>query len=196
MALDELPGDPYLGLLGEAYNTQLVATIRLLANRRGPASLRLLVVDAQDRALRNAEAALSLEPPILSLACRKGCHHCCWETVGVLAPEAIHLADELRGRLTEVELSALRRRATRRGAQLRDVDRSARSQLRLPCALLKDRCCSAYGHRPLACRWALSPGLQACLDLMVHRTTPFLWMEEVRYQPIQEVWRGRAGRPP
>jgi len=25
---------------------------------------------------------------------------------------------------------------------------------------------------------------------MVHRTIPFLRMEEVRYQPIQEVWRG------
>lgn len=191
---EELYADPYLELLAKAYQSQHEATIRILKADRGPEAIRELMEDAIARANRYADEALQIEPPTQPLACRKGCSHCCFATVGVVAPEVIYLAEELRARLPTEELAALTERSARLSQRLQQLERGPKLDARVPCALLRDGSCSAYESRTLTCRWACSPSLQSCLDLLVHRTKKMLEMEDVRYQPTQEVWRGlRAG---
>jgi hypothetical protein len=186
--------DRYLRLLSGAYLKQQSASVRILNAHSGSNAIRHLARDAHSRAHRCAGAGLRITPPSHSLACGKGCYHCCWSTVGVVAPDAIYMADELRTQLPEGEFSALAERSARLARRLQRMDRREKLSARLPCSLLKDGACSSYDHRPLVCRWACSPTLRACHDHLVHRTTSFLEMEGVRYQPTQEVWRGlRAG---
>ncbi len=186
--------DPYLELLSKAYRDQQAGTTEILQTLAGPEAIRKLMEDAGTRADHYAAEALSISPPTEPLACRKGCGHCCWSTVGVMAPEVIHLAERLRTTLSEEEFAALREMAESHAARLQAMDRGERLRARVPCALLRDGACSAYQHRPLVCRWACSSNLQSCLDHLVHQKTAYLEMEGVRYLPTQEVWRGkRAG---
>ncbi len=192
--IEETFGDPYLRLLSSAYHNQQAATIRIVREYRGSLAIRHLIEDALARADRCVDAAMQISPPLQPMACGEGCYHCCWATVGVTAPDVIYMADELRGRLSEDELAALHHRSVRLSRRLNGMGRGERLAARLPCALLRDGGCSNYRHRPLVCRWASSPSLQSCLDVLKYRTKRVLEMEEVRYQPIQEVWRGmRAG---
>ncbi len=177
-------------LLSVANRDQHAATHRILEELDGSTAIARLMGDAIARGGRHSAAALQLSMPVTPLACGKGCHHCCWATVGVIAPDAIYVADELRGRLPKDELDALRVRSGRLSRRLQRMDRGERLAARLPCLLLRDRACSSYHARPLVCRWACSPSLQACLDHLVHRSRSGLEMEDVRYQPTQEVWLG------
>lgn len=182
--------DPYLELLSEAYSGQRATTASILGSARDPAALHRLVEDAMARAGRCVREALRIDPPARAVACGKGCQHCCWATVGVLGPEVLFLAEGLRARLPEMDLELLKEASAGRARELLGRDRGGRLEARLPCALLQEGCCSAYPHRPLACRWAVSPSLPACLDHLVHRTSGFVKMEETLSQPIQQVWLG------
>lgn len=194
ISMEDALEDRYLRLLSSAYRNQQAASVRILREQVGPKAIRHLARDAHSRAHRSSHGALRVSPPLLPLACGKGCYHCCWATVGVVAPDAIYMADELRGRLPDDEFAILAERSARLARRLHRMDRRERLAARLPCSLLKDGACSNYEHRPLVCRWACSPSLKACHDHLVHRTTSALEMEDVRYQPTQEVWRGlRAG---
>jgi hypothetical protein len=105
--------------------------------------------DAVARADRYADAALRLSPPVQPLACGKGCRHCCWATAGVVAPDALYLADDLRVRLSGDEFKQLLEHSSRRARRLERMDRGERLAARLPCAPLQNGCCSSYDSRPL-----------------------------------------------
>jgi hypothetical protein len=187
-------GSPYQELLYDAFAGQQAATVRTLSDYRGMEAIHLLMEGAIARAARHTAEAVHLEPPLQQLACKKGCHHCCWATVGVVAPEVLFLAGELRRQLPPDGFSALQARSNRLRRTLRSMDRGARLEARMPCALVQGRVCSVYEARPLACRWTNSPSLQDCMDVLVRRSRVVLEMEEVRYQATQEVWQGlRAG---
>lgn len=191
MDISTLTGeDRYLELLDEAYRHQEASTSAILGAYKGPEAIRRLMEDAGFRAGRYSAECLRASPPEQPIACGKGCEHCCWATVGVVASEVIHLADRLRVALSEEDLARLKKSAENRAEQLRSMERGERLRARVPCALLWNGACSAYEHRPLVCRWACSPSLQSCLDHLVHRTSGYLQMEQVRYLPTQEVWRG------
>jgi hypothetical protein len=194
MAFQDDSDDFYLALLSEAFAGQRAETVATLSVCQGPEAISCLMEGVIARAGRYTTESLILEPPALDLACGKGCHHCCYATVGVLAPEVLFLADGLRGQLSTEDLSSLQARSNRLRRRLDSMDRGAKLDAHMPCALVQNRACSAYEARPLACRWTNSPSLQACLDILVHRSRAVLEMEEARYQPTQEVWQGlRAG---
>ena len=180
----------YLELLAEAYEAQQVSTTEILETLSGAEAIRRLMEHAAGHAGHYASECLEATPPQQPVACKKGCEHCCFSTVGVVASEVIHLADRLRAVLSEEDLARLRERAEDRAETLQAMSRGERLQARVPCALLRNGACSAYEHRPLVCRWACSSSLQSCLDHLVHKTTSYLEMEQVRYLPVQEVWRG------
>src|SRR5919198_935564 len=69
-----------------------------------------------------------------SLACRRGCAHCCHEYVPVSAGEAFRLADAVRRR-PEDERAALLRRLIATDARTRGRDGETRRRMRLPCPL-------------------------------------------------------------
>jgi hypothetical protein len=82
-------------------------------------------------------------------ACARGCSHCCHGRVEVTAPEVFLLARFLRRR-PDAERDA---HIARTAVSVQGMDRQARHQAKVPCALLDgDGTCSAYEARPLACR--------------------------------------------
>ena len=74
--------------------------------------------------------------PAGAVACRAGCDHCCYQSVGVTPPEALAIFDHLSRTLSDAQLGE--RRGARRRARARDaraVDRRAvlaRASLRVP----------------------------------------------------------------
>jgi hypothetical protein len=187
-------GGSYQDLLSDAFDGQRAATVQILNDFQGAEAIHLLMEETVVRAGRFTAVAAQLEPPTRDLACGKGCHHCCDATVGVVAPEVLFLAEHLRRHLTADDLASLHARSNRLRRRLNSMDRGARLEARMPCALVRHGACLAYVARPLACRWTNSPSLEDCMDVLVRRSRVVLEMEEVRYQPIQEVWQGlRAG---
>jgi Fe-S-cluster containining protein len=103
------------------------------------------------------------DPNGRQVACKEGCSWCCHQTVGIRAPEAIRIAEFLRG----MEDTAARDEML---AKLRDLDSTtrgisadARDKLRLACAFLKDGRCAIYSVRPLVCAEYTSFDVEDCI---------------------------------
>jgi Fe-S-cluster containining protein len=103
-------------------------------------------------AFARLEAAVAADPPARPLACARGCSFCCHIYVSATAPELFLLAEgvrawpeEKRRRFEDVLAAA--------ADKVRDLPTRERAALSVPCPLLgPDGACSAYVHRPLACR--------------------------------------------
>ncbi|MBY0508886.1 MAG: YkgJ family cysteine cluster protein [Rhodospirillaceae bacterium] len=89
-------------------------------------------------------------------ACAKGCFHCCTKLVMVTLPDIFRLAQAVRGKVIDITAAA--------EASRRITSGHAHNQA-LPCPVLTDQACSAYGHRPIPCRFLLSKSLDACLRI-------------------------------
>src|SRR5512133_3957290 len=107
----DISEERYLELLAQACSGQQASTTEIINARTGPETIRHLMEDASTRASHFATECLRTSPPAKPLACGKGCEHCCWSTVGVMATEAIHLAEQLRAALPEGEFAELREKA-------------------------------------------------------------------------------------
>ena len=129
--------------------------------------LALILRDTQikHRAIEAATYAATLFDATLAqekmgpVACGKGCFHCCTKLVMVTLPDIFRLARAVRGKaekVTEITAAAVQARAITQG-QSRDQ--------KLPCPVLTDQACSAYGARPIPCRYLLSQSLDACLRI-------------------------------
>ena len=101
--------------------------------------------------------SLARNPTDLALACGRGCNYCCHTFVSVLAPEVFRVAAWLR--VHQVDCISDLIQATDATANL-DLDQ--RHGAHFPCPLLKNGECSVYSVRPLVCRKAASPSVDAC----------------------------------
>jgi Fe-S-cluster containining protein len=101
-----------------------------------------------------------------SLACGRGCSHCCVQMVTVSAPEALFVAAQIRKR-TPAVAAMIAADARTRGLSLED-----RLQLRQKCPLLSQDLCSIYAGRPLGCRGFVSVNLNACIAAFDHGAAP------------------------
>jgi putative zinc- or iron-chelating protein len=110
---------------------------------------------------RIAEGALGLSPE-QPPACRPGCAHCCYQAVGVSAPEVFAIYDHLRASRKPDELDAAVRRIRDADDRTRGMTAAERLSPRLPCPFLEQERCSIYQVRPLACRGANSLDATAC----------------------------------
>lgn len=98
------------------------------------------------------------------LACAPGCNHCCRSPVGVVAAEAVLIAEVVDRTFSAPERSALAGRMERRKAALRDGD-----PLRtyLLCPLNAGGECMVYESRPYNCRMFHSFDVDACERVFV-----------------------------
>jgi len=120
------------------------------------------VIDAARLAHRLYDLSEKRHPPREPLSCKAGCDYCCYTFVGVSAPEAFLIADEIStGQSRNISRELFTDRA-RPLAGLSPGKRAASS--RLPCPFLEDRKCSAYSFRPLVCRKMSSYSVQDCID--------------------------------
>lgn len=141
-------------------------TEAIIARDRTPVGLVALVQNAID-ALDTLWRELKDEAP--AYACRKGCAHCCHQSVMVTAPEVVHAAKFLHDNLTEKEVLRLRDRVAARARQGDGLDNHDRMDKRIACAFLMDGICSIYPVRPLQCRGGFSEDESYCRTLLDDR---------------------------
>lgn len=104
------------------------------------------------------------------LACRAGCAHCCYQAVGVSAPEVFAIYRYLKRTRTPEALSATLDRVRAADARTRGLRASERLSPELPCPFLDGARCTIYEVRPLACRGKNSLDAGAC-DTTLHDAT-------------------------
>ena len=93
----------------------------------------------------------------LSLACKKGCSHCCYVCVSATAPEVLFIAKIVR-RMGPAAIARVRAAHEHTKA----YDFYSRYEHPHACPLLKDDVCTVYETRPGACRFAASRSAEIC----------------------------------
>ena len=118
---------------------------------------------------RNAMAATSrlaegllARAPEGAVACRAGCDHCCHQSVGVTAPEALAIFDHLKTTLSGPELAKVATRVSALHGRTRGLSSRERFSPDHPCPFLEAGRCSIYEVRPLACRGMNSLDAEEC----------------------------------
>jgi len=119
---------------------------------------------------RTVEATTPALPA--SIACRKGCAHCCTQMVVMTAPEAFYVAGQLRKRPATV--AAIKEAY----ARSQGLTLEARLAERIFCPLLEDAACSVYAARPLGCHGFVSVDLEACLAAFTRGDEPRIPMPQ------------------
>jgi Fe-S-cluster containining protein len=92
--------------------------------------------------------------PAGAVACRAGCDHCCYQSVGVTPPEALAIFDHLSRTLPDAELRRVAAHVAAHGARTRGLSTAERFSPDQPCAFLEVETgrCTIYEVRPLSCR--------------------------------------------
>jgi len=110
---------------------------------------------------RAFEMRTAITPEHESVACRKGCSHCCMNLVTVSPVEVLALAEHIKGR---DDADALIEKTRQAAAEVPANDVLARKSMRIPCPLLDDQgACSVYDERPLTCRAYASFDVDRCV---------------------------------
>lgn len=128
-----------------------------------------LSVDRVVELARNAMAATSrlaegllARAPQGAVACRAGCDHCCYQSVGVTPPEALAIVDHLRQTLSGEELVQLASHIDEAHEKTAGLSADARFSPEYPCPFLDRGQCSIYEVRPLSCRGMNSLNAEEC----------------------------------
>lgn len=116
--------------------------------------------DLAERVLDRSLAAIENDP---SIACRRGCAHCCVTVASVTPPEIFRVAQWLvaeQHRLpAELSIAAVVGRCTaKEGASI-----AAMMVAKVACPSLVDDACGVHPARPLNCRQFFSTSLAACI---------------------------------
>jgi hypothetical protein len=112
-----------------------------------------LARNAMDASSRLIDALLT-RAPAGAVACRAGCDHCCYQSVGVTPPEALAIFDHLSRTQGEGELARVAAAVAASGARVRGLSAAERFSPDHPCAFLDVAAgrCTIYEVRPLSCR--------------------------------------------
>jgi hypothetical protein len=133
--------------------------VRLLQSDRAPSPCGEAV--ARISQVFDRTAAISATKDV---ACRRGCSHCCYQRVTVVAPEAFFIANHIR---KDREKAA---RVVAAHQQTKGMSHSARLEAHLPCPMLEGTICSIHAIRPSGCRGAMSLDVNACIEAYVNFT--------------------------
>jgi Fe-S-cluster containining protein len=110
-----------------------------------------LARDAMAATSRMSDAFLA-RAPAGAVACRAGCDHCCYQSVGVTPPEALAIFDHLSNTRSDGELARLASHVAARRAETRGLSAGERFSPAHPCVFLTAGQCTIYEARPLSCR--------------------------------------------
>jgi len=115
------------------------------------AAMVALAREAMAATSRMSEALLA-RAPAGSVACRAGCDHCCYQSVGVTPPEALAIFDHLSHARSDDQLARLAAHVSARRAETRGLSAAERFSPAHPCVFLEAGQCTIYEVRPLSCR--------------------------------------------
>ncbi|HET9960443.1 MAG TPA: YkgJ family cysteine cluster protein [Polyangiaceae bacterium] len=100
--------------------------------------------------------------PAGTVACKAGCDHCCYQSVGVTPPEAIAIFEFVKQTRTGAAFEAFAAHVAERYTQTRGLSSSERFSPQHPCVFLESGRCSIYEVRPLSCRGMNSLNAEEC----------------------------------
>jgi hypothetical protein len=131
----------------------------ILAGPRRPQA----VFEAVDSAAVLADSFMERNPVApTSLACKRGCAHCCHRPVGTSAPTVLRIAAALRETLSEPEFARVLARVVALDDKTHGAEWTPTERPPFPCAFLVDGACSIYALRPFVCRGWNSADAEAC----------------------------------
>jgi len=155
-------------LFGEAWQNDVAAAAAgtahgVLAGAPTLEGAVALARNAMDAASRLIDGLLA-RAPAGAVACRAGCDHCCYQSVGVTPPEALAIFDHLSRTLPDGELERVAAHVAAHRARTRGLSTAARFSPQHPCAFLDvaGGRCTIYEVRPLSCRGMNSLDASEC----------------------------------
>ena len=132
-----------------------------------------------------------IESAGLKMACGAGCSICCWLRVDVYAHEVFFIAQHVRARFSEMELSGLVGRLAVHSAKVLPLTPYDHATQNIVCPLLQNDRCSIYAVRPHSCRRHHSLDLATCqytYDHPMDLETPAAHDREL-YRTLTEAMR-------
>src|SRR5690606_6640909 len=85
------------------------------------------------------------------VACKAGCDHCCYQSVGVTTAEALTIVDYLNQTLSSEGLAEVARRVAGARARTAGLASAQTYSTDYPCPCLQEAQCTIYEARPLSC---------------------------------------------
>ncbi len=169
---DPASGDEYVTLTSpvfkETWQNDIAAAAANTAHGilRGDPSLERTVELARSAMTATSRLAdgLLARAPEGAVACRAGCDHCCYQSVGVTAPEALAVLDHLNRTLSAPELARVVTHVADLHGKTHGLSSPERFSPDHPCPflLVQTGRCSIYEVRPLACRGMNSLDAEEC----------------------------------
>ncbi len=187
----EVP-DGTAGLAGFVRDVARRSTDEALHGARDRVAVERLLADSAAFASQLTDALRGGSTVHERIACRAGCGWCCHVHVVVSAPEALRVARYLRETRSPADLERVRLKLAWLDEQTRGLDRDARADTRLPCALLEDFSCSVHPARPLRCRSWNSLDVERCKVELDHPRSGNLEIESVQWEVTRAVAAGVA----
>lgn len=139
------------------------AVLRHCGSAPDVAEVVAVASEAMDALSKLALGLISQASP--TVACSAGCDHCCHQSVGVTALEAITIVHHLRTTLDPATVTAVADHIRVTREQVRNLTREQRYAPEHPCVFLgQGGTCSIYPVRPLVCRAMNSLDANQCRD--------------------------------
>lgn len=153
--------DAELNLQERIRQAQQEAVSEVLLPSPSPDLVQRVIEDAVGFA--EAVTAKHRHPDSPPVACTTGCAHCCYQLVGVSAPEVFRIVRYIKESMSITQQSEVIERSRNLDKATRGANAKARINVKKPCAFLDgDRLCSIYPVRPLACSEFTSFNVQDC----------------------------------
>jgi Fe-S-cluster containining protein len=139
----------------------VAGTLNLARTQGAVLSLAVQAVNLADQLIDYFESA---NPLPQAIACREGCHYCCYNQVEVTPLEALLIGHRVAQNFSPKDMKDLQKRVNRALTLKANKTKRkiARQRRRLPCPLLQDDRCLVYPVRPLVCRAMHAFDPEAC----------------------------------
>ncbi|MCK4921454.1 MAG: YkgJ family cysteine cluster protein [Bacteroidales bacterium] len=100
--------------------------------------------------------------------CKKVCHWCCTQAVFINPRETQYITEYIKSKFEAKELSVLKSKVSSKDLNTKNMSLKNVLANKDDCPFLKEKTCSIYPVRPMACRIYLSMNLESCKDFFKH----------------------------
>ena len=102
--------------------------------------------------------------------CQKGCAWCCHQPVYANTYELEYLTSSIKNNFEPNEIQRIKKQANKKDKETTKLSEPELRNNKSPCPLLKNKVCTAYKARPMACRIYLSTKVASCVEFFRNPT--------------------------